>query len=331
MRELFWDDEKDLRPGEHQRVDYRHLSQLHQLDLEHRFARPRVCHDSGEESQREMRCSNHSEDSPSHKSWSATDGEPTEHAEDSDSDDASVASLEGGADFTAGETPLNTMPMAGWYEYGLYQTAIDVMVQLNIFSGRFDMRQLLASAPSPGSTGGVAAPGTRGDPYFHDHSAQRDELWLDFMADCGDGFDSSYTVARLLAQPALQLPALSPRAASVRLPRGEILLIGGDLAYPRPTRENFEERLLRVFEDAMPPPRGYPSYDEEHPVITYKTPSSVPPGAAAPPVAYIVPGNHDWFDGLSCFLRCSACSACSTGSACSACSAYSACSACSGL
>ena len=77
------------------------------------------------------------------------------------------------------------------------------------------------------------------------------DMWFDFIADCGDGFDSSYSIARLLAQPSLTLNGRT-------LKRGQILLIGGDLCYPNPTNENFEERFLRVFDDAMvcerPPP-----------------------------------------------------------------------------
>ena len=69
-----------------------------------------------------------------------------------------------------------------------------------------------------------------------------EELWFDFMADCGDGFDSSYSIARMLSQPNL-------RVGGRNLQRGKILVIGGDLAYPNPTKENFEERFVRVFED----------------------------------------------------------------------------------
>ena len=32
------------------------------------------------------------------------------------------------------------------------------------------------------------------------------------------------------------------------LPRGDVMLIGGDLAYPNPTRETYEQRLFRPFE-----------------------------------------------------------------------------------
>lgn len=62
---------------------------------------------------------------------------------------------------------------------------------------------------------------------LYDHLNERDELWFDFVADTGDGGNSSYAVARLLAQPSIQLKTDSPMYA---LPRGDLLLIGGDLA-----------------------------------------------------------------------------------------------------
>jgi hypothetical protein len=43
----------------------------------------------------------------------------------------------------------------------------------------------------------------------------------------------------------------------LELPRGEVLLLGGDLAYPNPSRETFEQRLFVPFQEAMPPPPHY--------------------------------------------------------------------------
>jgi hypothetical protein len=43
----------------------------------------------------------------------------------------------------------------------------------------------------------------------------------------------------------------------VRLPRADVLLIGGDLAYPNPCRETYEQRLFLPFQDALPPPPHY--------------------------------------------------------------------------
>lgn len=66
----------------------------------------------------------------------------------------------------------------------------------------------------------------KGD-FLYDHFREKEGLWFDFMADTGDGGNSSYTVARLLAQPLIRVT----RDDSVfTLPRGDVLLIGGDLA-----------------------------------------------------------------------------------------------------
>lgn len=63
---------------------------------------------------------------------------------------------------------------------------------------------------------------------LYDHLDEKDELWFDFIADTGDGGNSTYSVARLLAQPSLFIKADDSR---LTLPRGQLLLIGGDLAY----------------------------------------------------------------------------------------------------
>lgn len=60
---------------------------------------------------------------------------------------------------------------------------------------------------------------------LYDHFSEKEDLWFDFMADTGDGGNSSYTVARLLAQPSIRA-----KDSSHVLPRGDLLLIGGDLA-----------------------------------------------------------------------------------------------------
>jgi len=61
------------------------------------------------------------------------------------------------------------------------------------------------------------------DGFLYDHLSKREDLWFDFMADTGDGGNSTYSVARLLAQPSLKM-------GKTELPRGRLLIIGGDLA-----------------------------------------------------------------------------------------------------
>lgn len=62
---------------------------------------------------------------------------------------------------------------------------------------------------------------------LYDNFVGKDDLWFDFMADTGDGGNSSYSVARLLAQHSINI---NQDDSVLNLPRGDLLLIGGDLA-----------------------------------------------------------------------------------------------------
>ncbi|MFY1685564.1 metallophosphoesterase family protein [Micromonospora sp. WMMD730] len=97
-------------------------------------------------------------------------------------------------------------------------------------------------------------------------------LWLDYVADLGDGFDATYSVAYLLAQPELTVDGH-------RLPRAQTLVMGGDQVYPSAAYEAYEDRCKGPYQAALPvaPPQR--------------------------PMLFAVPGNHDWYDGLTAFLR----------------------------
>ncbi|KAK3262485.1 hypothetical protein CYMTET_28662, partial [Cymbomonas tetramitiformis] len=88
----------------------------------------------------------------------------------------------------------------------------------------------------------------------------------------------------------------------VELPRSQVAVLGGDLAYPNPSYESYESRLFRPFEDAFPPPPWYSSA-----YVAVNKPD-LPPGmdslkSYSGPQCFAIPGNHDWFDGLDTFLR----------------------------
>lgn len=101
--------------------------------------------------------------------------------------------------------------------------------------------------------------------------SQGDELWIDFVADLGDGFDATYTIASLLAAPEL-------RVGGKTLPRAQVLVMGGDEVYPTATREEYQNRLVGPYQAALP-------------------------WADHPPHLFATPGNHDWYDGLTSFTR----------------------------
>jgi hypothetical protein len=97
-------------------------------------------------------------------------------------------------------------------------------------------------------------------------------VWLDYVADLGDGFNATYSIAYLLAQPRLVVDGHD-------LPRGRLLMMGGDQVYPTASGQQYEDRTKGPYEAALPsPPQPQPTM-------------------------YALPGNHDWYDGLTAFLR----------------------------
>ena len=79
-------------------------------------------------------------------------------------------------------------PMVRWLDpHQLLDTAVRVLLS-GVFSSYADGRELQAMEPAE----------------VPDRSGEAD-LWLDYVADLGDGWNSTYTVARLLATDELKL------------------------------------------------------------------------------------------------------------------------------
>jgi hypothetical protein len=68
--------------------------------------------------------------------------------------------------------------------------------------------------------------------------------WFDFIADTGDGGNATYAVA------CAALGESVAGDAGEHLPRGELLLLGGDLAYPAASSEEYRYRFIEMFEAA---------------------------------------------------------------------------------
>ncbi|KAF5792369.1 putative calcineurin-like phosphoesterase domain, ApaH type, metallo-dependent phosphatase [Helianthus annuus] len=187
------------------------------------------------------------------------------------------------------------LDMVPWYSgtsADLFKTAFDLLVSVTVFMGRFDMRMMQAAMNG-------TRDGAKQEDFLYDHFREKDDFWFDFVADTGDGGNSSYSVARLLAQPSLDGRT---KDSSIKLPRGDLLLIGGDLAYPYPSPDTYEKRFFYPFEEALRPPSWY---KEEH--IAINKPE-LPVGVSDlkqydGPQCFVIPGNHDWFDGLQTFMR----------------------------
>ena len=105
----------------------------------------------------------------------------------------------------------------------------------------------------------------------------RPELWLDYVSDLGDGFGATYSLACLLAAERLELGPAGGEPVTTR--RGQVLVMGGDQTYPTASIESYQNRSLGPYRAALP------FTERDHPHL------------------YALPGNHDWYDGLTAFMR----------------------------
>jgi hypothetical protein len=181
--------------------------------------------------------------------------------------------------------------MVGWYDpRQLAKTGIEVAVS-TIFGRHSDHR--LVEAMAFGDA----------DKKFYDYSYHykddgrelcevdksrpRDSIWIDYVGDVGDGWNSTYAVASYLAESGRTFTYTDqdpnrPHSAETKTAetkRGDLLVFGGDEVYPTASRKMYEERLIAPYRMAL-----------QH------------SGTEAPHV-FAVPGNHDWYDSLVAFTR----------------------------
>lgn len=167
----------------------------------------------------------------------------------------------------------------------------------------------------------------------------RDELFVDFIADTGDGFNATYSVFR----------QLNP----VHMGHPDLLVFGGDQVYPSPSAKAYEEKFTAPLRDAVPvafldhvgglldrddleaarallrdPDCGDQRWLRHQRALlaseldaegrrdliaalgldppAVASPDAPDSGTGAPteaPWLLAIPGNHDWYDGLSAFDR----------------------------
>jgi hypothetical protein len=103
------------------------------------------------------------------------------------------------------------------------------------------------------------------------------DVFIDYLADTGDDVDVSRAVAKLVAA---EYDVEGADGEAITLPRGDILVFGGDAAYPVATATEIEARLLTPWNQVLAE-----RSDGKRRVLLG------------------IPGNHDWFDGLDGFAR----------------------------
>jgi hypothetical protein len=164
--------------------------------------------------------------------------------------------------------------MVSWYDPRLL-TRIGIRTIVSSVFGEYADQRLVQAATDP-VTGPQAVARydyrdpTPADPMQTIALDENGAYWIDYLADTGDGFEPTYTMAYLLAQEKLRV-----NGGGV-LPQGDLLILGGDQCYPQATREGYREKLIAPFSwafDIAKPKRKL----------------------------FAIPGNHDWYDGLSAF------------------------------
>ena len=168
---------------------------------------------------------------------------------------------------------LDPQPMVDWFSPTELMRAGVKAVLAATFGNYADKREVQAALfPGPAT---LAWDG-----------AEAKEIWFDYAADMGDGFNPTYAVAWLMAQPSLKVHVCGKdgAAASVTLPTGRFVVLGGDQVYPLATRDEYRKRMVDPY------------------AMAYQTgQAGAPP--AEPTRLFVVPGNHDWYDGLTSFIR----------------------------
>ena len=172
------------------------------------------------------------------------------------------------------ELDFEPRPMVAWYSpRELFIAAFRAVVS-GIFGAYADKRETMSL---------LAKPLVRDyRPHFERHG----ELWIDFVADLGDGWSPTYAIARLIAERELAFDGegrggADATAAVSRTRRGHVLIMGGDQVYPTASLAEYGDRLVGPYRSALP---AVP-YDDQAPHL------------------YAVPGNHDWYDGLGSFFQ----------------------------
>lgn len=158
-------------------------------------------------------------------------------------------------------------PMVNWLDFGqLLQAGVRAAIATT-FGTFADSRLIQCALNQPASHPPLAAD-------------KKDTLWIDYVADTGDGWNSTYSIAWSISRDTLSVPGIDQP-----LPRADLLVLGGDQVYPTPAGNGYRTRFLDPFRSAFP--AGIP--------LLRATPDD--------PTLLAIPGNHDWYDGLDGFTQ----------------------------
>jgi len=158
--------------------------------------------------------------------------------------------------------------MTSWFNPKLLGQLLLRVIISDVF-GQYADRRLIEAALDPATKIDIQQRDNLSDVLPKDADGA---VWIDFVADLGDGFDATYAVAYLLAQDSLTV-------GGETLPRGGALFMGGDEVYPTASRDEYNIKMRAPYYFASPNVSR-----SKHPPV------------------FAIPGNHDWYDGLVNFL-----------------------------
>jgi hypothetical protein len=181
------------------------------------------------------------------------------------------------------QLPLKQAPMVNWYQPKMLLRVAMQTVVSSTFGEHADFRYLESlqhqskiyydySLEYKQLDGG----GYEKDPqgfYIPDSEKPREEIWIDYISDTADGWNSTYGVAYWATRDSLSVRDRD--GGEHRLPGGHLLIFGGDQVYPAPSRHEYRNRLINPYGAACPERTAQP-----HPRV------------------FAIPGNHDWYDSL---------------------------------
>ena len=176
-------------------------------------------------------------------------------------------------------------PMVGWYDpRQLAKTGVEVAIS-TIFGRHSDHRLVEAMA-----SGEADQPFYDYSCYYVDNDREicepdlaqpRKSIWIDYVGDVGEGWNSTYAIAYYLSEPGrtFNYKVANGEEHTAETKRGDLLIFGGDEVYPTASRLEYDERLVAAYETALKETAG------THPHV------------------FALPGNHDWYDSLVAFTR----------------------------
>ena len=118
-----------------------------------------------------------------------------------------------------GDSPDQRQPVR-WFEPSVLASA-GLEVAFSAFQNRnLDRRESFGVTALEGVDSGI------------DFRDGKQDFWFDFVSDCGDGGNATYSVMHTLLRDQVW-------CGSEELPRGSLLVLGGDLSYPQASSEEY--------------------------------------------------------------------------------------------